>query len=740
MVSTWTGRSRDNLRDITPHQLLVAIDRLQALHLASTGLEDVFPDFLGDLIALTNSETGYLVEIVPGSHGQQLPGRHFGEERIPNGDTVLRETLLTSRVVFRSFPSENQHATPRLHPLTELLGLPLTNGAGLVGVVVLAGRPGGYDEELVEFLRPLLMTATVIVQARQQLLQHRQRAEQLKETERRFHDVLGTVNDIAWSVSLPDRKMLYLSPGAEELYAIPSAQLLADPNRFLRVVHPEDVEHVRKASADVLLRGAGSSTFRIVRPDGQLRWIQCRARVSFDVQGRPVRVNGIHTDITDLKSMEDALRETQVGLEQLVAERTILLSEEVVQRRQAEEQLRESERHFRLLAENSSDIISLHTAEGVYLYVTPNCVATIGFEPTELVFRSPYEFFHPDDIPAVRATHNRMLSSNEVGRVEYRHRTRANDYTWLETTCRAIRNERGDVTEIVCVSRDVTPRRQIELALRQSEAKVVAVEEKLQLEGRLQEALKRESLSVLAGGVAHEFNNLLTAILGFADLARVQLEPEHPIAGYLEQILRSSQRAAQLTRQMLAYSGKGRFILAPVQMENLLRDMESLLRATVSHNCELTLERGITQPVEADPSQMRQLVLNLVVNASEALGESGGTVLVKAGMTHDIRPGDGTGEDPLPPGEYVLLTVIDNGSGMTDEVRTKMFDPFYSTKFMGRGLGLAAVQGIVRAHGGAIRVATELGKGTMIRVLLPPCGSLTRTTEQAQSPPPSPEL
>jgi len=249
-----------------------------------------------------------------------------------------------------------------------------------------------------------------------------------------------------------------------------------------------------------------------------------------------------------------------------------------------------------------------------------------------------------------------------------------------------------------------------------------AEEAKQSLERQVQQAQKLESLGVLAGGIAHDFNNILMAVLGHAELALDEISPMSPARRSLTEITTAARRAADLCRQMLAYAGKATFALERVGLRDLVEEMAHLLKTAISKKAilNLNLERGLP-PIEADPSQIRQIVMNLLINASEAIGDRSGVITVSVGATRcdeeylrktELR-------EDLAPGLYVHLEVTDTGSGMDAETRSRIFEPFFTTKFTGRGLGLAAVLGIVRAHKGALKVYSEPGKGTTFKILFP---------------------
>lgn len=239
---------------------------------------------------------------------------------------------------------------------------------------------------------------------------------------------------------------------------------------------------------------------------------------------------------------------------------------------------------------------------------------------------------------------------------------------------------------------------------------------------------KLESIGVLAGGIAHDFNNLLHVVLGNADIALSRLPPRSPAREALEEVVRATVRAADLTRQMLAYSGKGAFVVRHLDLSLEVREMATLLRTAISKQASLVSDLAPDLPaINADATQIRQIVMNLITNASDALGDAGGTITLRTGVVSPEGandPGLGTAveDNEVPPSSetpFVYLEVGDNGAGMSPDTLSRIFDPFFSTKFSGRGLGLAAVMGIVRNHQGLIRIRTAPKEGTTFRVLFP---------------------
>ena len=272
-----------------------------------------------------------------------------------------------------------------------------------------------------------------------------------------------------------------------------------------------------------------------------------------------------------------------------------------------------------------------------------------------------------------------------------------------------LRDSQDRVVGAVSLVEDITEQHQAE---RQRQA----------MDRKLLEAQKLESLGVLAGGIAHDFNNLLTGILGNASLARLEVPPDSPAQESLQQIEASSQRAADLCRQMLAYSGKGRFLLEAVDLNFLIQETLPLIRMSMNKKAVLQPELAASLPhIEGDSSQLRQVIMNLVINASDAIGDKGGTILLRT-STAKVERGDLDAMQfghLIEPGDYVSLEVEDNGAGMSKDVLARIFEPFFTTKFAGRGLGLAAVLGIVRGHKGAMSVTSQERKGTRFRIVWP---------------------
>jgi len=249
-----------------------------------------------------------------------------------------------------------------------------------------------------------------------------------------------------------------------------------------------------------------------------------------------------------------------------------------------------------------------------------------------------------------------------------------------------------------------------------------AKEERRKLEDKILQAQKLESLGVMAGGIAHDFNNLLMVILGYANLASMELGVTPSGREHIKKIETAAKDAADLCNQMLAYSGKGRFLVTTLDLNDIVHEMPHLLKVSIGKNAVMKFNLSDDLPsIEADASQMRQVIMNLIVNASEAIGDDSGVI------TAGTRAVELESKDinalylgrKLSPGLYVRVEVTDTGCGMDEETRSRIFDPFFTTKFTGRGLGLAAVSGIVRSHKGGIMLSSKPGEGATFKVFFP---------------------
>ena len=465
---------------------------------------------------------------------------------------------------------------------------------------------------------------------------------------------------------------------AEQFFGWRAEEVLGRTVAEIGAVHPDDEQRV-KAMFDELRSGRQSSNV-------------CENR-NLD------RVGGVHHCLwhnSVLLGADDHVRSY------------LCLAQDVTDRVVAVENLQHSERLLDELIDTTNTGYCVVDDHGRIMEANQKYVELTGHRTLDEIYgRSVIEWTAPHDLER---------NAEEVAKCLQLGYTRNLEMDYVQPDGRILPVEinakvtlENDTPRIMAFCRDITPRRR-------------AQEERHLIERKLLETQKLESLGVLAGGIAHDFNNLLTGILGNASLAGSLVNSSSPVQPHLEQIETAAMRAADLCKQMLAYSGKGRFVVGKVNLGTVIHDTTELLRLSVSKRAQLqfSLAQNLP-PVLADATQIRQVFMNLVINASEAIGERDGLIVISTGVMNadaDYLAGSHAVQD-IAPGRYVWMEVTDSGGGMSAEVQEKIFDPFFTTKFTGRGLGLAAVIGIVRGHKGALKVYSEPGKGTAFKILLP---------------------
>ena len=562
----------------------------------------------------------------------------------------------------------------------EQLWSAVTRGLEWRGEVV--SRKKGGDPFCVEVsISPLASedgSIAKFIAVMQDISERKQAEKALLESENRWKFAIEGSGDGVWDWEIRTGNTNY-SKRWKEMLGYTEDDILPTNQEWLDRIHPEDRAYVAATMRAYL---AGETEIYVVEyrlrcKDESYKWILGRGMVvTRSDDGQPLRMIGTHTDITDRKQMEEKLR----------------LSEE----------------KFSTAFRVSPDAINItRLSDGKYLEISEGFTAIAGFTPEDAIGKSSLElniWVDPED----RARLVRELGARGVvNNLEAQFRCKdGTTFTGL-MSARVIEVE--GVPCLLSITRDISERKRAE-------------EENRRLEKQMLHAQKLESLGVLAGGIAHDFNNILMTIMGNADLALMRINKESPAAENLHQIEKASVRAADLAKQMLAYSGKGRFVVECLDLNLLFEEMLHMLEVSISKKAVLRF--NLTRPlpaVEADATQLRQIVMNLVINASEAIGDKSGVIAITTGCMdcdknylRDVWLSENIGE-----GLYVYLEVADTGCGMSKETLARIFDPFFTTKFSGRGLGMAAVLGIVKGHKGAIRVYSEQGKGSTFKILLP---------------------
>ncbi len=541
---------------------------------------------------------------------------------------------------------------------------------------------------LLKYLGPIaiaLLIATAVFLVRQH--ERRKGEQRLRESEERLRLAMSAAQQGLYDLNVQTGECI-VSPDYATMLGYDPAEFHETNAAWRERLHPDDRETCFAAYSDYVAgrRSEYRVEFRQRTRDGSWIWVLSLGSLTArSADGQPLRMLGTHTDITKRKLAEDALEH--------------------------------SEERFRTLTESAPILIYLTDDKGDCIYVNRRWCEAAGMTPAEAAGKGWLNGLHEDDRATIGEQWTKAVQSGGAWGFEYRFKTPAGAVTWVYGTAAPIRAANGTVVGFVGTNTDITDRRQ-------------AAIEREQFDRKMQETQKLESLGVLAGGIAHDFNNLLTSILGNASIASLELPPGSPVHDSIEQINEASLRAADLCKQMLAYSGRGRFMAQKLDLGELVEQTAQMLQISISKKAVLRfrIEKGLP-PIEVDATQIRQVIMNLVINASEAIGDTSGVISLSTGLTRvDHSYLHGTLMDPdLPEGDCVCLEVSDSGCGMSVETRARMFDPFFTTKFTGRGLGLAAVLGIVRGHKGAIKVYSELGRGTTFKLLFPAAAGASDT-------------
>lgn len=370
-----------------------------------------------------------------------------------------------------------------------------------------------------------------------------------------------------------------------------------------------------------------------------------------------------------------------------------------------------AEQRFQLALEASPNGILLMNSDGNIVLVNSRIEEIFGYErdelinqPVEMLLPQKHRHIHPDYVQNfLQQPSSRAMGS---GRDLYGLRKDSKEVP-LEIGLNPL--EIAGVTHVLASVVDISERKHAEA-------------EKASLNDQIQHAQRLESLGVLAGGTAHDFNNILQTISGNADLAKIKLAKGEGITRYLDNIIQACQRAADLTRQMLAYAGKGKMVCTREDINAIIDDISALMNSSIPKKIHIKKSLADNLPkLEVDASQIRQIILNLITNSSEAIGSNSGVIEISTGLCHETAQSLNRYRtfDYLKPGHYLYIEVKDTGEGMSDEVSEHIFDPFFTTKFTGRGLGMAAVLGIIRSHSGSISLHSRENEGTCIRIILP---------------------
>ena len=502
----------------------------------------------------------------------------------------------------------------------------------------------------------------------------------LTSSEQWHRELIEGTNNLVLQID-PDGRLEFANPICREILGSEPEECVGFP--FLHFVHTEDRERTQQ-QLEIWRMGTPTDVHfenRLVSRTGEIHDLLWTVNAHLQ-DGSTVSLSCIGQDITERKRSERIHKIQSQVLESMI------------------------------------EGVTLANQGGFVLYTNRALDEMFGFGPGEMIGQHLSELHGtPKDFSLSELTHQLKDHGTYVG--DFTHRRK--DGSAFHTIARIQSLDIEGAVHWVSVIEDINEKR-------------LAEEDRERLDARVRQAQKLESLGVLAGGIAHDFNNLLMVILGNASLVLQDLDPASSSFKDLEQIETAAVRASDLTKQMLAYSGRGQFLVEPTDLSVMIEEIDHLLDSSIGKNAILNfhLPKDLRK-VEGDISQLRQVIMSLVNNASEALDEDGGVILVRTGTgfyeQDDLK--DTFLADDLPKGHYAFIEISDNGIGMAEEIQSKIFDPFFTTKFTGRGLGLAAVLGIVRGHRGGIKVQSEPGEGSTFTVLLP-CVDEVEQEEDAQ--------
>jgi len=503
------------------------------------------------------------------------------------------------------------------------------------------------------------------------------RAEQaLRESEQQYRNLVETSRDLIWSLDLSG-KWTFVNNAARAIYGYDPDEMLGRP--ILEFVAPELCDRARNTLAE-LRGGKARQHYETIhlRRDGERVDLSINVMPVLDDYGNVVGFTGTAADVSE--------------------------------RKRAETRLREANARFETLVKGMPLGYIVWSQDGRILEWNPAASAIFGYTADEAVGHLATELIvPPESHKAFTQMCQALLDPAGCPGGALVNRKKGGEKIRCEWYNTVLPDPVGGVQGVATLVRDVSERERLEAQLRQSQ--------------------KLESLGVLAGGVAHDFNNLLVGVLGNASLAIEKLPVNSTVRPLLERVVNAGRRATELTQRMLAYAGRASCDIKLMDINLLVEELADFAKAAIPKSVQLTIRTLPDLPlIEADSGQVQQVIMNLLMNAAEAIGDQPGEVTVATWM-QELDAAQIAAEFPdrqLAPGPYVGVEVRDTGCGMPPEVLSRMFDPFFTTKFAGRGLGLSAILGIVRAHHGTIVYTSQVGVGTVFRVLFPAVKSATR--------------
>jgi len=509
----------------------------------------------------------------------------------------------------------------------------------------------------------------------------------LRESEGNLSRILESVEAAVMSYSIKNDRFIYLSPSTEKIYGKTVEECIRNKFTVVDSVHPADIDILHDITTRMAAEGSAEGECRIIRPDNSIVWVHARVKLIRDENGEPERIDRIITDITERKNLELQLRKNQ-------------------------------EQTASILNEIDDIVMSSTLEEQTYHYLSPSFVKLFGSSMEKHIHNIHLwvESVHPDDIEGVY-THIMELSEKGFSEHEFRIIKPDGAIAWVRVRSKIINDDNGSPERLQRILTDITKHKQAE-------------QEREKLHRRLLQAQKMESIARLAGGVAHDFNNMLSLIIGHSDMALSRLTPGQSLHKIFSQIRRAAERSASLTRQLLAFAGRQAIAPRVLDLNESVHDMLVTLEQILGRNVKLQWQPGADHTaVRMDPAQVDQILVELCQNAREAIDGCGTiTIATDRATVSELESAQHPG---LKPGDYITLTVCDDGRGMDAEKLATIFEPFTDAIMPGKGagLGLATVYGIIRQNNGSISITSNPGTGTCITLYLPHCTASLHTPD-----------
>ena len=544
--------------------------------------------------------------------------------------------------------------------------VPILTRDRVIGIVCAGSTQESKEVVLreIERMRPFLDQVGATLSVVSEIAERKRAEEALRESEARLNLALDSADMGVWDSDFLTGRLIW-SESTEALFGLAPGAFAGTRDAFYKFVHPEDREAVRRAVDRAVEEGVDFEVeHRIVRPDGAVRWMANKGRIFRDTSGRAVHMLGAVLDITERKQAEEERARLSRAVEQ------------------------------------AAESIMITDPNGTIIYVNPAFEWITGYSREEVVGQNPRFLKSGRQDTAFYRTMWDTLRRGEVWTGRFINRCKDGTLFEEEAIISPVRDATGKVVNYVAAKRDVT--------------------QEAALEAQLRQAQKMEAVGTLAGGVAHDFNNMLTTIIGFAQLALMEEDISPLVREYIARIPEQGKRAAALASQLLTFSRKAVAEKQPMSLTPLVKETVKMLERTLPEHVAIRLNLpDEVATVNADPTQMQQVIMNLCVNASHAM-PGGGELTV--GLKDVILDEAYCRKYAYArPGKHICLSVRDTGAGMTPEVQARIFEPFFTTKEVGEGtgLGLAVVYGIVKGHEGHINVYSEVGRGSEFKVYLP---------------------